>query len=271
MKPLRSPTPKPVTLRAIRPNAGVEAAYREALQRLVNEMANSVQYWIKAAWNAETPIQAMAQDASPIRNMRKTIDRLAKHWGRKFDKLSDDMAEKFADKSLKHTNASMQAALKDAGFTVQFKMTPAVNEALNAIIAENVGLIKSIPQKYLGEVQQSVWQSIAQGSDLATLTSTLTDKYGITHRRAALIARDQNAKAKAVIEAAHRSELGITQAQWVHSGAGKEPRPTHVQAGEKKLVYDINKGAYLDGHYVKPGEEINCRCTSRAIIAGWDD
>lgn len=271
MRPLRAPTDKPIALRAIRPNAGVGAAYQKALQSLVTEMAGSVQYWIKAAWNAETPLTTLAQDASPVKNMRKTIDRLTKHWTRRFDKLSEDLATRFADKSIKHTNAAMQASLKDAGFTVEFNMTPRVREVAQGVIAENVGLIKSIPQKYLSEVEQQVWQSVAAGGDLATLSKALQDRYQVTARRAKLIARDQNAKAKAAIEAAQRSELGITKAQWVHSGAGKEPRPDHVKAGSEKLVYDINKGAYLGGVWTKPGVEINCRCTSRAIIDGWAD
>jgi hypothetical protein len=36
----------------------------------------------------------------------------------------------------------------NAGFTVEFKMTSQMNNALQATIAENVGLIRSIPEKY---------------------------------------------------------------------------------------------------------------------------
>ena len=165
----------------------------------------------------------------------------------------------------------MQAALKDAGFAVPFKMSPQVSEALSLVIADNVGLIKSIPQKYLASVEQKVWNAVAAGSDLATLTSQLQKSYAVTYKRAAFIARDQNAKAHAVIEAARRYDLGIRQAIWVHSGAGKEPRPSHVKAGRDKLIYDIDKGAFLDGVWTLPGHEINCRCTSKAIVEGWED
>lgn len=36
------------TLRPIRPNKGIEMAYRKKLMKLIDEMQNSVKYWIEA-------------------------------------------------------------------------------------------------------------------------------------------------------------------------------------------------------------------------------
>ncbi len=271
MKALRAPTAKPIEVRPIRPNAGIEAQYRRALQALIADMANSYRHWLRATWNQSPPRSTMAQDASPILALRKVLERLGRHWVKRFDKASEELSARFADKSIKHTNHAMQMALKDAGFVVDFKPSIDVTEVARAIVGENVALIKSIPQKYLADVQTQVWQSVAAGHDLAALSKGLQSRYGITFKRAALIARDQNAKANAEIEAARRQELGITQAVWVHSGAGKEPRPSHVKAGADRLVFDLGKGAYLEGEWVLPGQAINCRCTSKAIIPGWED
>ena len=73
------------------------------------------------------------------------------------------------------------------------------------------------------------------------------------------------------MENVRRIELGITSAIWIHSGAGKEPRPSHVKAGADKLEFELSKGAYIDGKYILPGTEINCRCVSRSIIKGLID
>lgn len=271
MKPLRAPTAKPVTLRAIRPNAGIEAWYQKQLQSLVAEMANSVQYWIMATWRANTPLNSMAADDGPVRSLRSVMERLGRKWTRRFDRAADELSAKFADKSLTHTNAAMQAALKDAGFAVPFKLTADMREAIAGTIAENVALIRTIPQQYLGKVESQVWRSVASGGDMATLAQDLQANYGVTYRRAALIARDQSAKAHAAIENVRRQQLGITQAVWIHSGAGREPRPSHVKAGADKLVFDLDKGAYLDGEWLLPGYAVNCRCVSRSIIPGWED
>ena len=85
---------------------------------------------------------------------------------------------------------------------------------------------------------------------------------------AEFIARDQANKAHAVIERAKRQELGITKAIWLHSHAGKKPRPSHLAANSKE--FDVSKGMYLDGEWVQPGELINCRCCSKSIIEGID-
>jgi SPP1 gp7 family putative phage head morphogenesis protein len=169
------------------------------------------------------------------------------------------------------TETAMRDSLKQAGFTVKFRPTREAREAFRAVLSENVGLIKSIQQQYLTGVQTRVWQSVGRGADMATLSRKLQDEYGSTTKRAALIARDQNAKAKATIENTRRAELGIRQAIWQHSAGGREPRPSHVDMHGK--VFDLAKGMYdpEEKEFILPGTLINCRCTSRAILPGLDD
>lgn len=273
---LVSTTKKPVKLDAIHPNEGVEAAYRKKLQALAAEMSKSFIYWTRAAWKKDDPV--MAQDRHPrhipntsgaVVDLRKTMQRLGKHWQDRFDSLSNELAEVFVSGATATTDAAMMAALQRAGFTVKFQMTQAAREGYQAVLQENVGLIKSIASEYLTEVQGDVWRAVSQGYDLQALTNKLQESYGVTHRRAAFIARDQSNKAKAVIENVRRQELGITTAIWQHSGAGKEPRPSHVAANGKP--FELAKGMFLDGEWVLPGQAINCRCTSRAVIPGFED
>jgi SPP1 gp7 family putative phage head morphogenesis protein len=105
---------------------------------------------------------------------------------------------------------------------------------------------------------------VSSGGDLKTLATSLREEYGLTKKRAALIARDQNRKATAVIHRDSLLDLGVTQAVWHHSHAGKTPRPSHVAANGK--VYELSKGLLVEGEYIQPGQEINCRCTCRAIV-----
>jgi uncharacterized protein with gpF-like domain len=143
-------------------------------------------------------------------------------------------------------------------------MTDTTREALQASMGMNVGLIRSIPSQYLAQVEKYVYEATSAGFDLATLTDNLQHTYHISRNRAKLIARDQANKANAVIEQARRKELGVKKGIWQHSSAAKEPRQSHVKAHGKE--FDIDKGMYLDGKWVLPGEEINCGCTSRSII-----
>lgn len=259
---MKKSTPK--TLRAIHPNDGVEFWYRRQLDNQVREMQKSVVYWLTTNYKASGA--AVAMDASPAVFMRNAMRKLAKRWTRRFDDMAQKLSDRFATDAMINTDVSLGSALKDAGFTVEFKMTSQMNNALQATISENVGLIRSIPEKYFTEVEGMVMRSVARGRDLGHLTDELENRYSITRRRAATIARDQNNKATSVMQAARQKSLGIKQGIWRHSHAGKEPRPSHVKADGKK--FDIDKGMYLDGKWTMPGEEINCRCTWSPVIPG---
>ncbi len=264
IKPVRG---KPVTLAAVRPNAGIEAEYLEALDKLIREMHESLVYWLRASYRKNEPV-ALAEDKTPAQELNDTIARLTKRWQVKFNALAPIMAKHFATKATERSDAALKAAMRKAGLTVRFTLTPAANDALQAVIAENVGLIKSIASEHLSDVQGILMRSVARGRDIGGMTKELEARYGITRRRAGLIARDQNNKATAIIQQVRQKELGITEAVWLHSTAGKHPRPSHVAMNGKR--YLIAEGMYDDdeGRKILPGELINCRCFCKAVIPG---
>jgi SPP1 gp7 family putative phage head morphogenesis protein len=255
-----------IVLRATRPNAGIEAVYRKRVNALIEDMNKSLIYWLASAYRQNPP--EMASDDSPATDMREAMRRMAKQWQTKFDAGADRLSKWFAQKNKDYSDAALKTILKDAGITVQFSMTAPMNDVFQAVISEQVGLIKSIASQHLTQVETLVMQSVQRGRDLGWLTDKLTKQYGITKRRAALIARDQNNKATAVLNNVRQRELGITEGIWRHSAAGKQPRPSHVHADGQK--FDLSKGMYLDGKWVLPGEEINCRCTVQPIIKGFN-
>jgi SPP1 gp7 family putative phage head morphogenesis protein len=275
MGKILSPTGKPITLRPIHANVGRQAMYQRRLDRLVREMQDSLVYWITAAYREKPP--ELAQDAaptdglytgrSPAMVMRELMRRLTTKWQRRFNDAALDLARSFTEDAYVQTDSAYRAAMKKAGMTVKFVMTPEMNDAIQATIGEQVGLIKSIASEHLAEVQGLVMRSITTGRDLEYLHKELTARYGITKRRASLIARDQNNKATATITRVRTQELGLTEAEWMHSHGGKHPRPSHLRADGKR--YQIAQGMYLDGKWTWPGVEINCRCVSRPVIPGF--
>lgn len=278
---LVSPTGKDILIRPVRPNAGIESAYNQALQKWVEALHRSLVWWISAQWHANTP--ELAQDAgmesfrdgSPANALRRAMHRMSRRWLKNFDKAAPELAKYFADKAMGSADRQLEDILQKAGFTVKFKLTAAANDAYQAVIAENVGLIKSIASQHLTEVEGLVMRSVQRGRDLGSLTEELAQRYDITKRRAAFIARDQNNKATSVINMTRQRQLGITQARWKHSHAGKKPRQSHVEAGRadggKGKIYDVDKGCLIDGVLIWPGQLPNCRCTSQSVIPGLRD
>jgi len=256
---------KPKTLPPVRPNAGLEAAFQAKLDRMIEDMHSSVLYWLRAAYRANSP--EMALDASPARTMQTVMRRLARKWQKRFDEAAPELAEYFSTRMADRVDGSLTSILKKAGFAVDFKMTDAANDVMQATIGEQVGLIKSIASEYLSDVNGMVMRSVAAGGDIGGLADQLQKRYGITRRRAALIARDQNNKATATMTRVRQEGLGITEAIWKHSHAGKHPRPSHLAADGER--YKIKDGLVLDKVRCWPGTEINCRCLSRSIIPGF--
>lgn len=264
----------PKVLPPIHANAGAEAMYRKRLRKLIREMAGSVRYWVEAAYKANEP--EIAADELPATALRRAVRRLARRWQKEFDEAAPRLAEHFAKSANRRTAASLEKILRDGGLSVEFRMTRAARDVMSASIAEQVALIRSIPQRYFAEVEGHVMRSVQAGRDLAPLSRKLADAYGVTRRRAALIARDQNNKATAAMVRVRQQELGVKEAVWVHSGGGKEPRPTHLAAGVRRQRYDVTKGWFdPDAHgkgkgdWVFPGELINCRCVARAVVPGF--
>lgn len=255
-------------LPSVKPNAGIRVAYRKKLKSLVDEMHNSVLYWIGACYKQNEPL--IAQDArTPADRLNEALRRLRGQWTQRFDKASLDLATYFGKNINKRSEAQLKAILKRSGMTVDFKLTRQQRDVLKAVIEENVSLIKSIPEQYFKSVEGAVMRSVSLGRDLEQLTKDIKKAYAVSDRRATIIARDQTNKATSALTRSRQMELGIKKAQWQHSSAGKTPRPTHVRNDGK--TYDIEKGWYDPAvkKYIHPGELINCRCTARSIIPGF--
>jgi SPP1 gp7 family putative phage head morphogenesis protein len=255
---------KDVTLAPVRPNVGIRAAYNARLDKMIATMARSVLAHITRTYRANPP--EMASDESPAAALRAMMARMRQEWDASFSELAASAGKSFPEASAQHADRAFAARLKAAGFTVQFRTTRAVNDVLQASIAENVSLIKSIPSEYLTQVETIVMQGVQNGRDMHVIAEGLQKQLGVTRRRAETIARDQTNKSTAVIVRARQQEVGITEALWLHSRGGRHPRPTHLANDRKKYI--VAEG-WLDPAINKriwPGTEINCRCVARAIL-----
>jgi uncharacterized protein with gpF-like domain len=236
---------------------------------MIDEMERSTLHWLSAAWRGNPP-PLMAMDELSSRALQQAVRDLVRRWNRRFTRAAAELAQYFAKSVNQRTDAALKKILKDGGLSVEFSMSQAQRDVLGAVVHQNVSLIKSIPQQSLAAVEGHVMQSVSMGRDLATLTKVLKTQFNVTRRRAKLIALDQNNKATAALTRARYLETGIQEAVWVHSGAGKEPRSSHVKAGRERARFNVAEGWWDpdEKKHVLPGELINCRCSMRPIIKG---
>lgn len=256
-------------LRPVHPNAGIAAAYRRKMMALVAAMSTSYEHWLRASYRANPP--AMALDALPARELERALAQLGVQWQRRFDAVAPKLAQYFAQSVYRQTEQQLKRILREAGATVRFTMTRELRDVMRAEIAENVSLIKSIPAQYHTQIEGLVMRSVSAGRDLSMLTKDLKARYGVTERRARFIALDQNNKATAAIRRERELSVGLEEGIWMHSHAGKEPRPTHLANDRQR--FSVREGWFDPDPRVRrrilPGELPRCRCTWRPIVKGF--
>lgn len=261
---------KPKVAPPVWPSAAIQLAYQRDLRlKIIKPMAEEMLRGLRAAEKDGD----YTTDAAPptAKKLRAVLERWSDRWVMRLETLAENMAREFATANGIYTDRAVKDSFKKAGLTINWRPSKRMVEAYGAVVNENVHLIKSIPRKYLDQVTADVWREVSlKGFDRAALTEKIRDTYKTTWNRAALISNDQTAKAKAVFEAARRAELGIERAVWMHSHVGIEPRPTHVAMNGK--TYDVKKGMWDkdEGEWVHPGQLIRCRCSSGAVIPGFD-
>jgi hypothetical protein len=207
---------------------------------------------------------------TPAQNLQETIDKLGARWEARFDEAAPKLARWFAQTAGKRSEDGLKKVLRDGGMSVRFDTTPMMRDVMNATVAENVSLIKSIGSQYHSEIIGMVMRSVSTGRDVGGLTRELEQRFGVTRRRAALIAHHQNNLATSSFIRVRQIQAGL-QAVWLHSHGGKEPRPTHLANSGK--TYDPAKGWFDSDpkvrRFIWPGQLINCRCVSRTVVPGF--
>lgn len=212
-----------------------------------------------------------AQDASEVSQARIAINRLDEKWSGIFAKWAKKYTDRMIRKVERNSMTTLGMSLKQISALATLKpiMSPQIEEVMKASTLEAANLIKTLPQEYLADVQGQVMRSITKGQGLQDLVPYLNDKYKQNIRKARTVARDQTHKAYTNLQRARMEKLGIKKFEWIHSGAGKEPRKLHQELNGK--IFSFDDPPYIGDMYGQqvhgmPGELPNCRCTLRPVI-----
>lgn len=260
-------------LSPIHPSPPIRIKYQRELDKAIDRMQRSIVSELTKGYRENQPevMVLYGMDASPAKILQGIMRSLTRQWQSEFDALAPKLSAYFATAVKDRCDRSLMADFRRAGLTVRFKMTAAMNDAYQAIISENVALIRSIPAQHLLGIESLVTQSVTAGRDLSVLSKGLQERYGVTKRRGANLALSQNNMATAALTRVRWLEMGVTQGIWRHSAGGKVPRPSHVAFSGSK--YDVETGVVLDpkdGH-ILPGQLVNCRCVGVAVVSGYND
>lgn len=140
-----------------------------------------------------------------------------------------------------------------------FLNEPWLSDQLKLFASQNAGLIRSLPEQELERVSGIIERGLQEGKRYSAVSADLQASFGITDRRARLIARDQTKKLNASLTKLRQQEIGVEEYVW-RTSLDERVRPTHAANEGKTFRWDKPPKT---GH---PGDEVNCRCTAEAVL-----
>lgn len=219
---------------------------------------------------------AITMDASIASQARMLMNELGAKWGKLFAGRSKAITDRLIKSVDRDAHKRLGASLKELSGGITIK-TPDMPEGMRdkviAATAENVALIKSVPEQYHERIEGAVLRSIVSGGEGSkTLFDDIRHIGVVTDKRAKLIAVDQTRKVTSAINVERMKSAGVTQWKWVHSGGGAEPRKLHKELNGQIFSYDDPPPIIDDrtGERGFPGQLINCRCVQVPVIS-FDD
>ena len=243
----------------------VGLSYNVELQKLVREIRADINAKIVSV--VKSTSSNYTRDAAWIDLLVGTIDAVKAKWSSPaFNAVAMRIASKFVREA---ATANEKNFKRDVGIDV-FTGNQSLQDAAQLAISNNVALIKSIPAQYLTQVESIVLTNVRAGNRPSAITSLLVDQFGVTERRAKMIARDQTSKVNGDLTAKRQQESGFDYFEWDDSD-DERVRKRHSDIAEKVTVY--GKGVYSwsspplsdKGVPIIPGQDFQCRCIARPV------
>ena len=146
-------------------------------------------------------------------------------------------------------------------------------EAIRRWIAENVLLIKSIPNETLGNMREIILGSYLKGSSIRDIQKAIQETYNVSKRKAQLLARDQVSTLNAQLTKAQQTDAGCKKYRWSDSHDSRV-RDCHKELNGKifswddppEMWYETKRGRVYTGRRCHPGEDYCCRCVAIPVF-----
>lgn len=287
--------------KVLRPSVGIQEWYTGAINKLVDQMVKETKQELTKLFKEEFAQEHFenvgmnsyigytqgsnflaTMDAAGIGSQaRILVNATKKKYDQLFGKLAMGLSPEMADKTNRtsfeqsHSSVKDMPNLKDESgkITIDIKaLDPATKQILKATSARSADFIKTVPERYLNGIANSVYESITNGQGLKDLIPELEKQSVSISNWANNTAMDQTRKAFNGLNLGRMRKIGIEKGEWIHSGGSQHPRELHEDYDGR--LFNLNEGAPVgddDGNMVLPGDEPNCRCSFTPVVAIGND
>lgn len=139
-------------------------------------------------------------------------------------------------------------------------------ERLKLWTDENTGLISTLPEEALGEMQNIVENGFLNGKSNRDIVKEIQERFNSSRNKARFYAVDQLAKLNASITKQQQTECGVEEYIW-SSSKDQRVRERHEQLDGTKHRWDTPP--IVDeqtGRRAHPGEDYRCRCVALPVF-----
>lgn len=205
-------------------------------------------------------------------NIEKMIASLFARIGKQLDAaFHDAVLQSWAKGMVGHVNRHAKKSTEKAARAVDVEIEPLMRDGeltpyFQNVVEENVGLIRSIPQKYLPAFKNQLVQAITNDAPQDLIRKMIQANFAKTYANARLIARDQTNKLNGALNQYRQQQIGGKRYRWRGRDDGRE-RPDHLKLNDK--IFSWDKPPVVDkrtGRRAHPGRDIQCRCTAEMVI-----
>jgi SPP1 gp7 family putative phage head morphogenesis protein len=252
-----------VVVKLTPPRLGPEREYQAALRAMLNGLAKLTR---------EVIIPAYADEIEAKKGMSKALSTDAdESWFTQLKELSSLLtrtANATVDRILgleakRHTDDFSKTFRKAVGIDLRSLVREEdLTDYMAAATARNASLIRNLSDDIIKRIEQTVLTNSIAGNSASTLRKALQEQYGITARRAKIIARDQIGKFNSDLDRIRQEQAGVEEYEW-ETSMDERVRPLHRSLNGK--IYKWGEATGAEGG-LAPGQPILCRCGAKAVI-----
>lgn len=234
---------------------GIE--YNTELQKIVQAVDEAVFKYVYPVIEQEQPNYTADGWGETI---LVAIDRVRRLFsGNAYEELARMLASRFVRSTLRFADRQNQRI----GIEVFNGSSTKLNNYMEAAVIQNVSLIKSLPERYLENVANSVLTGMRAGVRPEKIAEQLREDMGVASRRAKFIARDQAAKVNGEITKQRQIDAGFEYFKWVDAH-DQRVRHRHREIAKADIGYGTGVYRWDDlpasssGETIQPGQDYNC-------------
>lgn len=203
------------------------------------------------------------QDASSqIRILFNNFD--VSHISSKIKKETIKHLEKLDKLNTKNVNLSIKSM---TGKFISITPSESSKAILKSSIDEILLYYDSLTSDIIDKYRNLLNNAVVNGIDNQSIKNSIIETVSFSEKKASRVAENVGRSLTSALTNQRMKNAGIKKFKWMHSSAGKVPRPLHV--GYDGQVFNFDDPPVIDektGQVGLPGQLINCRCRAIPVL-----